>query len=67
MTDYLIKNGHIFDPLQGIKGDRKDIGIKDGQIVDASAVSSSASSSAPRRSSAWPRSCAAKPSGSSRS
>ena len=36
MTEYLIKNGHVFDPVQGIKGDRKDIGIKDGKIVETS-------------------------------
>ena len=42
MTEYVIRNGHLFDPLQEIKGDRKDIGIKDGKIVDASDVSSSA-------------------------
>jgi formylmethanofuran dehydrogenase subunit A len=42
MSEYLIRNGHVFDPLQGIKGDRKDIGIKDGKIVEASDLSSSA-------------------------
>ncbi|MDP3397376.1 MAG: formylmethanofuran dehydrogenase subunit A [Methanoregula sp.] len=40
MSEYLIKNGHVFDPVQGIKGDKKDIGVKDGKIVDK--VSSSA-------------------------
>ena len=38
MSDYIIKNGFVFDPLSGIKGDKKDIGIKDGKIVDASEV-----------------------------
>ena len=33
MSDYIIKNGFVFDPLTGIKGDKKDIGIKDGKIV----------------------------------
>ena len=40
MSEYIIKNGHVFDPVQGIKGDKKDISIKDGKIVDK--VSSSA-------------------------
>ena len=34
MSEYIIKNGHVFDPVQGIKGDKKDIAIKDGKIVD---------------------------------
>src|SRR5512136_3370258 len=34
MTEYLIKNGSVFDPMQGLKGDKKDIAIKDGKIVD---------------------------------
>jgi len=34
MSDYIIKNGHVFDPTQGIKGDKTDIAIKDGKIVD---------------------------------
>jgi len=42
MSEYLIKNGHVFDPVQGIKGDKKDIAIKDGKIVETSALSSSA-------------------------
>jgi len=29
MSEYIIKNGHVFDPVQGIKGDKKDISIKD--------------------------------------
>lgn len=44
MSEYIIKNGHVFDPSQEIKGDKKDIGVKDGRIVDASDVSSSAKS-----------------------
>ena len=42
MSEYLIKNGHVFDPLQGIKGDKKDIAVKDGKIVETSTLSSSA-------------------------
>jgi formylmethanofuran dehydrogenase subunit A len=40
MAEYIIKNGHVFDPVQGIKGDKADVAIKDGKIVDK--VSSSA-------------------------
>ncbi|MBP2134060.1 formylmethanofuran dehydrogenase subunit A [Methanomicrobium sp. W14] len=38
MSEYIIKNGFVFDPLLGIKGEKKDIGVKDGKIVDASEV-----------------------------
>ena len=34
MSELLIKNGYIFDPISGIKGDKADIAIKDGKIVD---------------------------------
>ena len=34
MPEFLIKNGHVFDPVQGIRGDKKDIAIKDGRIVE---------------------------------
>lgn len=34
MTEFLIKNGFVFDPTQGIKGDKKDIAVKDGKIVE---------------------------------
>ena len=34
MSEILIKNGHVFDVVSGIKGDKKDIAIKDGKIVD---------------------------------
>ena len=40
MAEFIIKNGHVFDPVQGIKGDKADVAIKDGKIVDK--VSSSA-------------------------
>jgi formylmethanofuran dehydrogenase subunit A len=39
--ELLIKNGAVFDPVNGIKGDKTDIPIKDGKIVDK--VSSKAS------------------------
>ena len=34
MSEILIKNGHVFDVVTGIKGDKADIAIKDGKIVD---------------------------------
>ena len=40
MVEYLIKNGFVFDPVTGVKGDKKDIAVKDGKIVES--VSSSA-------------------------
>ncbi|MFA5331877.1 MAG: formylmethanofuran dehydrogenase subunit A [Methanoregula sp.] len=42
MAEYLIKNGHVFDPLQGIKGDVADIAIKDGKIVKSTGLSRAA-------------------------
>jgi formylmethanofuran dehydrogenase subunit A len=33
MTDLLIKNGFVFDPLNGINGEKMDIAIKSGKIV----------------------------------
>jgi len=38
MNELIVKNGFVFDPLQGIKGDRMDIGIKDGKFVETSAL-----------------------------
>jgi formylmethanofuran dehydrogenase subunit A len=32
--ELLIKNGFVFDPINGIKGEKMDIAIKDGKIVD---------------------------------
>ena len=40
MAEYLIKNGFVFDPVQGIKGDAVDVAIKDGKIVETTALSS---------------------------
>jgi len=39
--ELLIKNGAVYDPINGIAGDKMDIAIKDGKIVER--VSSSAS------------------------
>jgi formylmethanofuran dehydrogenase subunit A len=39
MAEYLIKNGLVFDPVLGIKGDKADIAIKDGKIVETTALS----------------------------
>lgn len=33
MSAMIIKNGHIFDPLNEINGEIKDVLIKDGKIV----------------------------------
>ncbi len=38
MSEFLIKNGFVFDPLQGIKGDRMEIAVKDGKIVETGAL-----------------------------
>ncbi|MEM2124378.1 MAG: formylmethanofuran dehydrogenase subunit A [Methanolinea sp.] len=42
MAEYIIKNGFVFDPVQGIKGDKADIAVKDGKIVKSTEVSSKA-------------------------
>ena len=34
MAELLIKNGFVYDPLNGVNGDKMDIAIKDGKIVD---------------------------------
>lgn len=34
----LIKNGFVYDPLNGINGDKMDIAVKDGKIVEESIV-----------------------------
>jgi formylmethanofuran dehydrogenase subunit A len=39
MSEYLIRNGFVFDPTQGIKGDKADIAVKDGKIVKSSELS----------------------------
>ncbi len=41
MTEILIKNGYVIDPLNNIKGDIMDIGVKNGKIVDPSEIDSS--------------------------
>ena len=30
----LIKNGYVYDPLNSVKGDRMDIAIRNGKIVE---------------------------------
>ncbi|MBO5002766.1 amidohydrolase family protein, partial [Methanocorpusculaceae archaeon] len=35
MTEYIIKNGSVIDPTQGINAQKMDICIKDGKIVDS--------------------------------
>ena len=39
MAEYLIKNGFVFDPVLGIKGDKTDIAVKEGKIVESTALS----------------------------
>ncbi|RLG43838.1 MAG: formylmethanofuran dehydrogenase subunit A, partial [Thermoproteota archaeon] len=39
MTEFLIKNGHVYDPANGIFGDLMEIAVKDGIIVNPSELS----------------------------
>ncbi|MBN1194649.1 MAG: formylmethanofuran dehydrogenase subunit A [Methanomicrobiaceae archaeon] len=39
MAEYLIRNGFVYDPVLGIDGDKKDIAVKDGKIVETTALS----------------------------
>jgi len=39
MTEYLVKNGFVFDPVTGLKGDKADVAIKNGKIVETSELS----------------------------
>lgn len=34
MPELLIRNGYVFDPLNGIEGERMDIAVKDGKVVE---------------------------------
>ena len=34
MTELIIKNGFVFDPLNGVNGEKMDLYVKDGKIVD---------------------------------
>ena len=34
MAELLIQNGFVYDPLNGVNGDKMDITVKDGKIVD---------------------------------
>ena len=34
MTELIIKNGFVFDPINGINGEKMDIAIKNGKIVE---------------------------------
>ena len=38
MSEFLIKNGFVFDPTQKIKGDVADVAIKNGKIVESDQV-----------------------------
>ena len=35
MTELIIKNGFVYDPLNKIDGEKMDISIRDGKIVEA--------------------------------
>ncbi|MHC1579057.1 MAG: formylmethanofuran dehydrogenase subunit A [Candidatus Alkanophagales archaeon] len=35
MAELLIKNGVVFDPINGVKGEKMDICIKDGKVVES--------------------------------
>ncbi len=41
-NEILIKNGFVYDPLNGVKGDVKDIAIQNGKIVEPSKLSTKA-------------------------
>ncbi len=41
-SELLIKNGFVYDPAHGIKGDVKDIAVLNGKIVEASKLSTKA-------------------------
>jgi formylmethanofuran dehydrogenase subunit A len=34
MTELIIKNGFVFDPINKVNGEKKDIAIKNGKIVE---------------------------------
>ena len=34
MSNLIIKNGLVYDPLNGIEGEKKEIHIKDGIVVE---------------------------------
>ncbi|KAF5430501.1 formylmethanofuran dehydrogenase subunit A [Candidatus Methanophagaceae archaeon] len=35
MAELLIRNGVVYDPLNGVKGEKKDICIRDGKVVES--------------------------------
>nr|MDO8081587.1 formylmethanofuran dehydrogenase subunit A [Candidatus Freyarchaeota archaeon] len=42
MAELLIKNGYVYDPTNNIDGEKIDIAIKDGKVVEASKLSKKA-------------------------
>ena len=32
--EYILKNGIVYDPTNNVNGEKKDVMIKDGKIVD---------------------------------
>ena len=47
MTELFIKNGFVFDPINKINGEKMDIAIKDGKIVEKSTRKKPKSSTQP--------------------
>ncbi|RXE55794.1 protein fwdA [Methanoculleus taiwanensis] len=39
MAEFIIKNGFVFDPVLGIKGDKADVAIKNGKFVETTELS----------------------------
>ncbi|MEM1538353.1 MAG: formylmethanofuran dehydrogenase subunit A [Candidatus Nezhaarchaeales archaeon] len=39
--EFLIRNGYVYDPINGINGERMDVAIKDGRIVSTDAITPS--------------------------
>ncbi len=39
MAEYLIKNGFVYDPVLGIKGDKADVAVRDGKFVETTELS----------------------------
>jgi len=36
--EIIVKGGYVFDPINGINGEKLDIGVKDGKVVDPSKI-----------------------------
>ena len=38
MSELLIRNGFVYDPMNGIEGEKADISIRNGQVVESVGV-----------------------------